>query len=162
MSSITTYTGRTFELLDPKPEQIHILDIAHSLSKLNRFNGHLECCHYSVSQHCVLVSWFVKPELAKLALLHDASEAYVGDMTSPLKAEMPDYKKIENKISEVIYRRFALDISGYNEVKSSDRLVLNLETRTLRHKERVGIQIDPLPAEKAELEFLKRFAELFT
>ncbi len=83
---ITTYTGLEFDYDDFKPDDIDIRDIAHSLSHLCRFCGHTNI-FYSVAQHCLLVSEKIPggPEVKLAALLHDASEAYVGDLPGPLK-----------------------------------------------------------------------------
>src|SRR5690242_11754504 len=79
-----TYTGRRFWPLDPRVDDIDIGDIAHHLSLVCRFAG---ACRefYSVAQHCVGVSYVCDPKDALWGLLHDAAEAYVGDMVRPLK-----------------------------------------------------------------------------
>lgn len=93
---IQTYTGKAFDLLDPQPEQVDILDIAHALSNICRFTGHCRA-FYSVAQHSCLVARIVvdlwrrehgydcPEEVALVALLHDAPEAYIGDVSTPLK-----------------------------------------------------------------------------
>lgn len=87
---ILTHSGRVFNLADPKPEQVHVPDIAHALSKLCRFTGHTDK-FYSVAQHSVLVSMEVPAQYALLALFHDAHEAYTGDMNGPLKSLLAEY-----------------------------------------------------------------------
>jgi hypothetical protein len=79
-----TFTGRAFYPLDPRPEDIDPVDIAHALSLICRYGGH-SSRFYSVAEHCVLMSHAVAPEHALWALLHDATEAYLGDMIRPLK-----------------------------------------------------------------------------
>ncbi len=83
---ITTYTGGTFDYSKFGPDDIDIRDIAHALSHLCRFTGHTNI-FYSVAQHCLLVSEKIPggPEVKLAALLHDAAEAYVNDLSSPLK-----------------------------------------------------------------------------
>ncbi|HQP24038.1 MAG TPA: hypothetical protein PLP16_02645, partial [Smithellaceae bacterium] len=81
---IHTFSGIAFDLLDPKPEMILVEDIVHSLSLINRFNGAAKF-PYSVAQHSLYVAGLLPPELKLQGLLHDAPEAYVGDMVSPLK-----------------------------------------------------------------------------
>ncbi len=81
---IQTATGRQFYPLDPRPEDVCIEDIAHALSNVCRFAGH-SAWHYSVAQHCVLASEYAPPEYAIAALLHDAAEAYMGDIARPWK-----------------------------------------------------------------------------
>lgn len=130
MTWIQTYTGIKFDLLDPQPEMINILDIAHSLSNICRFTGH--CKHfYSVAQHSVFVSRLVPPDLAIQGLLHDATEAYVSDMAGPLKAELSEYRKIEDKIWTVIARAFNLPEKLDPAVKRADGIMLVTERRDL-------------------------------
>src|ERR1051326_5760594 len=79
-----THTGKQFWPLDARVDEIDIEDIAHGLSHICRFGGH--CRHfYSVAQHSVLVSRAVPLQLRMAGLLHDATEAYIGDMVRPLK-----------------------------------------------------------------------------
>jgi hypothetical protein len=86
---IVTYTGRRFHFLDPKIDEISIEDIAHALSNVCRFTGHTKR-FYSVAEHSCLVSALCDNRLE--GLLHDASEAYMSDLSSPLKMLVPDYK----------------------------------------------------------------------
>ncbi|MEM4379972.1 MAG: hypothetical protein QXL01_04720, partial [Thermoplasmatales archaeon] len=79
---IETYSGKKFDYL--AQSELDIEDIAHALSNLCRFNGHTRV-FYSVAEHSVNVSSMVPPELKIAALLHDAAEAYIGDVPSPLK-----------------------------------------------------------------------------
>lgn len=90
MSWIQTYTLRAFDLLAPTAEMVDAEDIAHALSRLNRFSGHTHGEPYSVAHHSMLVadllaSWGAPPEVVREGLLHDAPEAYYGDLVSPLK-----------------------------------------------------------------------------
>ncbi|MBE6655176.1 MAG: phosphohydrolase [Ruminococcaceae bacterium] len=110
MTSITTYTKKTFDPLAPRQELIDILDIAHSLSLLCRANGHFPE-FYSVGEHCVNCAreanargYSARIQLA--CLLHDASEAYLSDVTRPVKSALPEYKKIENALADVIYAKW--------------------------------------------------------
>ena len=128
---IQTYSGRQFHPLDPSADEIDIVDIAHALSNVCRFNGH--CArHYSVAEHSVLVMAITEALLAKMigspsvmrithggfgppvrtpqgealafALLHDASEAYLADIAAPLKRlpEFEGYLKIEAHVQRTI------------------------------------------------------------
>lgn len=88
-TSVITHTGRVVDLLTPRPEAIDLLDIARSLSRLPRFNGHLRGMHpYSVAEHSLTVARLLPPgaddRLRLAALLHDAHEAYVGDISRPM------------------------------------------------------------------------------
>ena len=110
MSSIRTYTGVMFDPVHPKSERIDILDIAHALSMLCRANGHFRS-FYSVGQHCINCAREAKArgysERVQLAcLLHDASEAYLSDVTRPVKQELPKYLEIEEPLQEAIWRKY--------------------------------------------------------
>ncbi len=87
MTIMQTYSGVLFDLLNPDPDSIFISDIAHSLARLVRFNGHAKS-EYSVAQHCLLCSEefdeVKEPGLCLEALMHDAHEAYTGDITTPM------------------------------------------------------------------------------
>ncbi len=101
-----TYTGLLIDLINPRPEQINILDIAHALSNQCRFNGH--CSEfYSIAQHSVLVSKRLLDlghgdECQLAGLLHDAAEAYIGDIITPVKSRLPDFKAIEDGLLPTI------------------------------------------------------------
>ncbi|MDO4254358.1 MAG: hypothetical protein Q4C81_04310 [Kocuria sp.] len=92
-----TYTGRRFYPLDSRPEDVDVVDVAHALSMQCRYNGHVRL-FMSVAEHCVLVSRLVPSEHALWGLLHDATEAYVGDMVRPLKLHMPEYRAVEDRV----------------------------------------------------------------
>lgn len=131
---IQTFTGKVFELFDPKPDQIDIRDIAHALALTVRFNGH-SIVPYSVAQHSVLVASAVPAEMFLEALLHDASEAYVGDMVRPLKQTMHMYRDVEDKIQMAILRRFDVEEAGLFgrswKIKNADMRALVTERRDL-------------------------------
>lgn len=106
-SFIITYSGRKFFPFDPKIEQIDIVDIAHALSNLCRYNGH--CSEfYSVAEHSILVSQAVSKENALWGLLHDAAEAYICDIPSPFKKYLEQYAGYESVILELIKEKFDL------------------------------------------------------
>ena len=102
-----TVSGRRVFVLDPHPEDIFIDDIATALSHTCRFGGQVSE-FYSVAQHSVIVSRHVPHSIALEALLHDAAEAYLGDVIRPLKRALPDYKTIEAIWEPVIRERFGL------------------------------------------------------
>lgn len=130
MTWILTRSGKHFDFVDPQPDQIDILDIAWGLSKECRFAGQ---CYgfYSVAQHSVLVSNIVPAELALEALLHDAAEAYCKDIPMPLKALLPDYKRIEQRVDRAIRATFGLPMECSPEVKRADLILLATERRDL-------------------------------
>ena len=168
MRHIRTWSGRDLDLLDPQPESIHILDIASGLSNECRFAG--QCRRfYSVAQHSVLASQNVRHGLAMQALLHDAAEAYIKDIPTPLKALLPDYRAIEQRLERVIRRRFGLPDELAEEVETADLQLLATETRDLIHgptwPELAGVRpldrpITALNASSARTAFIVRFTQL--
>lgn len=104
---ILTRSGIYFDLVTPNPDDVRIEDIAAALSKLCRFTGHTKS-FYSVAQHCLLVSSNAPDHLKLHALLHDASEAYLGDVSSPLKQLIPMYKLLEGNVHATIMEAFKL------------------------------------------------------
>jgi len=134
MSLIQLYSGRYIDLLNPKPEDIYITDIAHGLSNICRFTGHTKQ-FYSVAQHSVYTVFLLEDqELALQALLHDASEAYLADISTPLKQLLPDYVKLEKQFEAVIAERFNLPNIKSPIVKKADLLALVTEKRDLMMK----------------------------
>lgn len=143
MTWILTNQGIRFELLAPTAEMVHPADIAHSLAHLCRFNGHTGT-HYSVAQHCYLASELVAPEHQLAALLHDAAEAYVGDMVRPLKQALrwmggtlearggrDVYGEAEQKVWHAICKRFDIDPKLPKEIHDADMRMLAIERRDL-------------------------------
>lgn len=166
---ISTYSGLPFFPLAPRPEDVRIADIAHALARLCRFAG--QCREfYSVAQHSVLVSGFCPPEDALWGLLHDASEAYLCDITSPVKRSpaLDGYRLIERQVQAAIATRFGLPQGEPPAVKDADQVLLRTEQRDLLpmpagwYADRVafGHRLVPLSAEAAEQLFLERFEEL--
>lgn len=178
---IQTWTLRQFWPLDPRPEDVDLRDVAHALSLVCRFTGHVNE-FYSVAQHSVLVSQRAM-ELARLCgedmllhgrwgLLHDASEAYLVDVARPVKRlpEMAAYRRAESDLQRVICARFGLPPAEPELVKRADVEILYTEARDLFSGVHPAWQwgADPLPQtirpmspEMAELAFLAKFDELF-
>ena len=189
LPSITTFTGKTLDFENPDPESICIEDIAHALSMVCRFSG--QCREfYSVAQHSVLVSlglhavvtteeqktWWLWREhetrLRQIALLHDAAEAYMGDLNRPLKRIMPQYSKIEDRVFRAIATKFKLLFTGLPDiVKDMDRLIFANEWASFmppgpsdadrEPDKEIGI-IKAMGPKEAEVVFLGRFKELFS
>jgi 5'-deoxynucleotidase YfbR-like HD superfamily hydrolase len=165
------FSAGPFYPLDPRPVEIRIEDIAHALSNLCRFGGHCRK-FYSVAQHSVLVSRIVSLQLALEGLLHDAAEAYLGDMVRPLKASMPAFSRAEEKVYAAVAEKFNLPPRIHREVARADLVALSTEARDLMAREEsiwgkwVGRvrplprRIIPLAPPLAEKLFLERFREL--
>lgn len=130
MTWVQTYTGRKLDLLAPTADMIHLRDIAHALANLCRFTGHTKR-FYSVAEHSLWVSQRVPAEHALAGLLHDATEAYLGDVSSPLKALLPDYKLMEQRLWHVIADKFGVPRNLPASVKEQDLCALVTERRDL-------------------------------
>lgn len=107
-TTMQTYTGALVDLAAFTSDSVRMPDIAHALSLINRFTGHT-VQPYTVAQHSVMVSHLCPPEHALWGLLHDASEAYLGDVSRPLKHMLPEYRKLESHVQQQIARRFHLE-----------------------------------------------------
>jgi len=146
-SYLRTFTGKKFFPFDPKPDQIDIRDIAHALSHMCRFGGHVKR-FYSVAEHSVHVSTIIlvqtkDPNLALLGLLHDAAEAYLVDIPHPIKIHLPDYQKLEASVTEVINKKYGLDLLPYDLIKEADIILLVTEMRDLMGNSREDISTYP-------------------
>jgi hypothetical protein len=127
---IRTYTGKCFDLAHPTKEKIDIIDITMALSKLCRWTGQCRS-FYSVAEHSINVSsLFASPRTKLGALLHDAAEAYIGDINSPLKS-MLDIAPIEHNILRAVEQAFDVDILSNCDIKQADRIMLITEARDL-------------------------------
>lgn len=164
---MTTYTGKKFYPTNPRVEDVDIEDIAHALSLMCRFGGH--CKHfYSVAQHSYEAAKFatkIDPEIVLEVLMHDAAEAYVGDMIRPLKRCMPLFKEMEEKVHSAIVKKFGL--------RSYPRIVKAIDDTLLKNEHRCVIndghdwlvdlldcqvlEIVPVGPIEAETEFLRMF-----
>lgn len=168
-SSISVAGGKFFDLLRPEDSEYDIDVVATALSNLCRYTGHVTR-FYSVAEHSVLVSLACPPQYALEGLLHDASEAFVGDVSSPLKKLLPAYQQIEDNIQADIARRFNLTYPFPECIHRADKqlywserkdiapavdLLWNKEFRASRKVEPQGW--NPVKARK---EFLKRYKEL--
>ncbi|CAB4125076.1 COG1896 Predicted hydrolases of HD superfamily [uncultured Caudovirales phage] len=131
MATLETVSGRKIDITNPDPSTIVIEDIAWALSRLPRFSGHsIPYVPYSVAQHCIQVANDLKehgPEVQLFGLLHDAAEAYINDLPSPVK-HIPEIhaviKKLEDSLMETIYTALDIDPPTYDEevlVKIADK-----------------------------------------
>ena len=131
MTWITTYSGAKVDMLNTRPQDIHQDDIAYSLARICRFNGHTNR-FYSVAEHSVLMAEHLlkadvgapSRKMLRTILLHDATEAYLGDLPAPVKKLLPDYKALEARLEEVIAHRFRLYYPLPELVKHLDSRIL--------------------------------------
>lgn len=165
-------SGKRYWPLDPRPEDFTIEDIAHGLSHVCRWAGHVDN-FYSVAQHSVIVSHNVPDHFAMDALLHDASEAYIGDVTRPLKRMMGGlYATIERKTEEAIATQFDLRPSMPPIVKSIDNRITVDERKQLftnndesfpwmyPSDQALGLRIHPYEPHRAKEMFMRRYHEI--
>jgi hypothetical protein len=172
---IQVRSGGTLWPFDPRPEEIHLSDIAYALSRVCRYTGHTAGAFgLSVAQHSVMVSRSCDPADALAGLLHDASDMAFNDIARPLKY-MPEYVPIrdaEGRLQAAIYRRFGLAPDKPHSVHVADNRVLAAEVRDLMTPdpriwgkwldeiEPVADRIWPWPPREAEEAFLLRFEEI--
>lgn len=123
---IRTYSGIYMNVFEPTIDMICIEDISHSLSMQCRFGGHLPK-FYSVAQHSVNCCNYVPEDFKLEALLHDAAEAYLIDLPSPIKHRIPEYKKMEDNIMKLIAQRFGLEYPFPFIIHEADKAVLQYE-----------------------------------
>lgn len=167
--TIRTASGDYFSFEDFDGSSIRMGDIAHALSNVCRFGGH---CRefYSVAQHSILVSMIVPQEHALQALLHDGTEAYLGDMVKPLKEMMPQFKAIEDELERAIFRRFGLPEEMHPSIKTADIVLLATEQRDIMNNndlwtwtgkvEPLDEVIVPMAAGVAKAYFMNRYKQI--
>jgi len=172
---VHTPSGHKVNLRAPSEDSIEITDIAHNLARINRFNGATNI-PYSVASHSVWVSKVVPEEQALSGLLHDASEAYLGDIIAPLKPMLQDYNYLEARFDLLISKVFGVHIGMLtpDELRKADSAAALLELFALGHpayeERKTRIQnlnpvylkqpIVPQSVEAAEKDFMERFNEL--
>lgn len=169
MTTIQTASGEYFDFAAPSSSKFTIFDIAHALSNICRFGGHCRW-HYSVAQHSVLVSHLVPREHALAGLLHDAAEAFVGDVPRPLKQMLPDYRAIEACVEHVVLMRLGVDPVLPEAVHHADKLAFRIERRALFNDDSGAPPLDRkiearfmprnIDQREARLQFLARYHEL--
>ena len=166
-----TASGGRFYPLAPSILEIEIEDIARALAMTCRYGGHVSD-FYSVAEHSVIVSCYVPIEFRRQALLHDAAEAYIGDMIRPLKhaAPMAEFARVERTIEAMIFERFAVtptDESTRAVKAIDDRILRDEADRLLKNSEwakrfePLGVTLACLSPKAAERVFLNRFRECF-
>lgn len=173
-----TFTGRQFFPLNGRAEDVSVEDIAHHLSCITRYNG-AALSFYSVAQHSVMVSNTCAPQDALWGLLHDAAEAYLGDLTRPIKHSpgMSAFRTAEKRLMLVIAGALNLEGKEPESVKEADAILLATEKRDLlcpltiamddkewlhgaRASRPLSYHIHPWAPVDAEFAFLDRYKEL--
>ena len=167
---ILTFSGALIDPVLPEPELINIADIAQGLALANRYCG--QCNYpYSVAQHSVALSKAVPPYMKRYALMHDASEAFLGDKIRPVKRLLPDYIALEKVYSDAVYKRF--DVLQFQEMYEFDfRLTANEIEAAMPHNtyaKEAGIEpldiqpilIQEMSWDQARRNFVYEFIYLF-
>lgn len=128
LTEIRTFTGKFIDPINPNPDLIDIKDIAHSLARMPRFAGHTKK-FYSVAEHCLRCLQVAPDSDYKLELLlHDATEAYIMDIPSPVKNRLPEYQKVEQNLARHIDIAFGLySVEYHRQIKEIDQFVLQEE-----------------------------------
>ena len=173
---IQTVSGRRVNPFDADPADIDPADIAQALSNICRFGGHSRA-FYSVAQHSLIVSELLEaqgatPAELMAALLHDAAEAYLGDLPHPIKHRSElgaQFKQAEKRLEAVIERRFDLPEASAR-IKPLDRALLATERRTFSEEawdwpelegvDALDLTIEPWEPARAAREFLARYERL--
>ena len=173
---LQTVSGRWVNPFDPDPDQLDAGDIAHALANQCRFGGHSRA-FYSVAQHSVIVSRLVEErggdaEDCFAALMHDATEAYLGDMPHPIKHRSElgaAFKAAEDELERALREHFRIK-PDVPEIKRADRALLATERRTfssedwhwpeLEGVEPLDLELTAWPPDEAARAFADRYAEL--
>lgn len=175
---MVTATGGTFDIKNPRIEDINCWDIAHALTNQCRYNGHTKE-FYSVAQHSILVADLMPSKWYEYGLIHDAIEAYIGDLTTPMKNSISKeaidgFTEIEDNIDRLIHNYFDLEYPVPPEIKAAvkkaDVLALMTEKRDLLpdNSKDWGIDVEPhpsitvvpMPRDLVFEEFVDKLAEL--
>lgn len=167
--TISLNSGDYFDFLAPEASPIRIEDIAHALAMTCRFGGHCEQ-FYSVAEHSVHVSRHVPFGMELTALLHDAAEAYCGDVVKPLKDLLPEYKILEERVEAAVFARFNCFFPLPPQVKEIDVRMLATEYRQLmvnrdewestRGRAALPVKIQAWGPAEAKRRFLARYHEI--
>lgn len=128
---IRTQSGIYYDIINPNPDMICLEDIHHALNRVPRFAGHTK--HpWTVADHCVAMAMGEKEESNTMMLwllMHDASEAYLGDIPGPLKRLLGGYAMLEERCMSAIAEKFGLEQGFWKDpmVKAADREALERE-----------------------------------
>lgn len=174
MYQIRTFTGRYIRIDQPDPAVVDVVDIAHHLASINRFCGAVET-PYNVGQHSVVGSYSVPAAHALEFLLHDAPEAYMGDLTRGTKAWVNKvsggaWSRLEAEWADAIHKALGVESTPFSQavVKSvDDRIVVDELMEGMfgwepdeNTKAPLGVDVRPWSAVESEKRFLLRFKAL--
>lgn len=162
---IMTVSGVHFYPLDPRPNEIKLTDIAHALANLCRYTGHTHQ-FYSVAEHSIRVAQALPPALQMVGLMHDASEAYLSDISRPMKPFIARYQDIEQKLMLAIGHKFGFVWPMPPDVKAIDDHIIADEGAALmpepefwvmRYGPGLGREVDAQPPHVAKAAFLQAY-----
>lgn len=180
---IQTHSRKRFEIIQPDPDAVCIEDIAHALARLCRFAGHVGH-FYSVAQHSVITAKLIaeelnRPDIGMAALLHDAAEAYIGDLSRPLKVAIGSkIRQIETGVQSAVWSHFGITPPTERDwrlIMAADNVALQTEVRDLMGGPREDWCVDwpevfehdvmdrtivPLLPEEAEAQFMASYRNL--
>jgi uncharacterized protein len=170
-----TFSGKQVDFINPDPEQLCIEDIAHALAHTCRYTGHTQY-FYSTAEHSIILVNYIWSNLGYskqdqfTMLMHDAAEAFLGDISSPLKALLPDYKKIEKNFEKVLANKFGFEYPLPDRLKQLDKRIILDEVKYLfaesvgnwEHDdyEPLNVEIAGLSPDQAKRKFLYMFHNL--
>lgn len=164
--TIDTFSGKFFHIFDPREDEINMVDIAHALSNICRYTGQCEP-FYSVAEHSCRVSDILPDDLKLAGLLHDAAEAYIGDINGAYKHRLSLMVEADEKISAAIMRKFGVKEYDHKAIKNADMVLRATERRdlminghnnlwkSLEGYEPLSEKISPVSPESAERLFLR-------
>jgi 5'-deoxynucleotidase YfbR-like HD superfamily hydrolase len=170
---VLTSSGNKFSFAEFSAKNITLRDIAHHLSKIQRCGGAIPLDkYYSVAEHSMIIAQKIfeltgSEKAAKAALLHDAAEAYLGDIVSPLKQFLPDYLEMEYKLTRIIQEKFNVTSAFDKLIKRIDKGILFQEMTQLeipnvcdnieayKVDENIPVILENLNAEEAFEKFIK-------
>lgn len=160
MSWLQTRDGHIVDLISPDISAVTIDEIAHALARLNRFAGHTRDAGYSVAEHSVHVAYRLNQDAALCGLMHDAHEAFMGDITSPVKMALSELggkaalRALDQRLRDAVGKRFCLnaDPFAWHDVHIADLRMLATERRDLLGPEAQpwNLRVDGLPVEPYE------------
>jgi hypothetical protein len=168
--TIMLHSGAWFDFCAPHASNFVIEDVAHGLAHICRYAGQCKS-FYSVAEHSLLVSETALGFEFE-ALMHDAAEAFLGDVTRPLKQMLPEFKKIEAEVEKAIFDRFGIVHPLPQEVKKADLRVLAAEQKQIMPEGTDGWvrgqRVEPAPVTvrnlspmEAKVAFMERFNALW-